>query len=185
MNSKIMSKNFSIAITVLRSGLPLLAFVPPDLGASTPSSDPPPFSRQEVAACLPKGPASCFRQLYYDDNWPGRTLADLPRKLTRSDPVELAEFVGRQGLILLVMSILPRGDRSKGQQQAFTKINPMLARLADGKDVFYLDICEKHFRGNSRVDPVSLSNLIHPTAKGYEIWAEAMEPILKKLRDEH
>ena len=84
---------------------------------------------------------------------------------------------------VLVMSILPRGDLPKGQQQAFTKINPLIAKLADDKDVFYLDICGKYFGGNDKVDPALLGDLVHPTGKGYEIWAEAMEPMFERLLD--
>jgi len=84
---------------------------------------------------------------------------------------------------VLVMSILPRGDRPKDQQQAFTKINPLIARLADGKDIFYLDICGKYFGANNLVNPALLGDLVHPTGKGYEIWAEAMEPLFGKLLD--
>jgi len=84
---------------------------------------------------------------------------------------------------ILVMSLLPRGDRPKGQQQAFTKINPIIAKLADGKDVFYLDICGKYFGEHNLVNPALLGDLVHPTSKGYEIWAQTMEPLLEKLLD--
>jgi lysophospholipase L1-like esterase len=84
---------------------------------------------------------------------------------------------------VLVMSILPRGDRPKARQPAFTTINPMIAKLADGKDVFYLDICGKYFGENDKVNPALLGDLVHPTGKGFEIWAEAMEPLFKKLLD--
>jgi len=84
---------------------------------------------------------------------------------------------------VLVMSILPRGDRTKDKQPAFTKINPLIAKLADGKNVFYLDICEKYFGRYDMPNPVLLGDLVHPTGKGYEIWAEAMEPLFKKLLD--
>ncbi|MCE9608852.1 MAG: hypothetical protein K8R23_01360 [Chthoniobacter sp.] len=86
---------------------------------------------------------------------------------------------------MLVMSILPRGNAPKDKQQAFTKINPIIAKLADGKNVFYLDICEKYFRSDGTVDQALLGDLVHPTGKGYEIWAEAMEPLFKKLLDEN
>ena len=85
---------------------------------------------------------------------------------------------------VLVMSILPRGDRPKVKQQASTKINPSIAKLADGKTVFYLDISEKYFRPDGTVNSELLGDLCHPTGKGYEIWAEAMEPMFKKLLDE-
>jgi len=85
---------------------------------------------------------------------------------------------------VLVMSILPRGDRTKDKQPAYTKINPSIAKLADGKNVFYLDICEKYFGRYDMPNPALLGDLVHPTGKGYEIWAEAMEPLFKKLLDE-
>jgi beta-glucosidase len=84
---------------------------------------------------------------------------------------------------VLVMSILPRGTSPKARQQAFTKINPSIAKLADGRDVFYLDICEKYFRPDGTVNSELLGDLCHPTGKGYEIWAEAMEPLFRKLLD--
>jgi lysophospholipase L1-like esterase len=85
---------------------------------------------------------------------------------------------------VLVMSILPRGNLTRDKQQAFTKINPMIAKLADGKNVFYLDICEKYFGQNDAPSPALLGDLVHPAGRGYEIWAEAMEPVFKKLLDE-
>jgi len=84
---------------------------------------------------------------------------------------------------VLVMSILPRGDRTKGQQQAIIKINPQIAKLADGQHVFYLDIAEKYLGRYEMPNRALLGDLVHPTSKGYEIWAEAMEPVFKKLLD--
>lgn len=84
---------------------------------------------------------------------------------------------------VLVMSILPRGDRDKDHQQAIIKINPLIAKLADGKNVFYLDIAEKYLGRYEMVSRALLSDLVHPTRKGFEIWAEALEPMFKKLLD--
>ena len=49
--------------------------------------------------------------------------------------------------------------------------------------MFYLDICEKYFGRYDMVNTALFSDYVHPTGKGYEIWAEAMEPIFKKLLD--
>jgi len=84
---------------------------------------------------------------------------------------------------VLVMSILPRGDHAKDQQQAYTRINPLLAKLADDKNVFYLDIFEKYLGRYDMIDRTLMNDLVHPTGRGYELWAEAMEPMLKKLLD--
>ena len=65
------------------------------------------FTREDVAAYKPKGPTQCFRHLCYDYNWPGRTLADLPKKFTRSDPEELAEFSRKLNLDAVLLLAVP------------------------------------------------------------------------------
>lgn len=92
-----MSRDFIIAVAALGLGFPL----PTSAGESSM------FTRDEVAAYQPKGPSACFRHLCYDYNWPGRTLADLPKKFTRSDPEELAEFSRKLNLDAVLLLAVP------------------------------------------------------------------------------
>ena len=71
------------------------------------AAEPLVFSKDEVAAYQPKGPTACFRHLCYDYNWPGRTLADLPKKFTRADPDELADFSQKSNLDAVLLLAVP------------------------------------------------------------------------------
>ena len=62
------------------------------------------------------------------------------------------------------------------------EINAALAKL-DGKDnVNFLDIGPKFLQPDSTISKDIMPDLLHPNEKGYRIWAEAMEPTLKRLR---
>jgi beta-glucosidase len=86
---------------------------------------------------------------------------------------------------ILILGIFPRGEDDKDTiRQVNMKANEIIAKLADDKKVFYLDIGEK-FLGPDHVLPKEvMPDLLHPNAKGYQIWAEAVEPTIAKLLDE-
>jgi lysophospholipase L1-like esterase len=65
-----------------------------------------------------------------------------------------------------------------------TEVNKIIAKLADDKTVFYLDIGDKLLGADHILSKEIMPDLLHPNDKGYEIWAEAMEPTLVKLLDE-
>ncbi len=52
------------------------------------------------------------------------------------------------------------------------------------KHIFYLDINEAFLDENGVLTREVMPDLLHPHEKGYKIWAEAMEPTIKKLMDE-
>jgi beta-glucosidase len=65
-----------------------------------------------------------------------------------------------------------------------TKTNEIIAKLADNKDVYFLDIGAKFLDKDGNLPREIMPDLLHPNAKGYMIWAEAIEPTVKKLLDE-
>ena len=57
-------------------------------------------------------------------------------------------------------------------------INKTIAKLDDGKKVFYLDIGKGFLDASGNIPADVMSDGLHPTAKGYEIWAQAViEPL--------
>ena len=105
-------------------------------------------------------------------------------------PAEIAEGVGAIVLELrkdfpeakiLLLGIFPRGDPNDGLRKTVLAVNPIIARLNDGKHVFYLDIGDKFLDANGKIPADIMADGLHPTEKGYEIWAEAVKDPLAEL----
>ena len=60
-------------------------------------------------------------------------------------------------------------------------VNPIIAKLADNKNVFYLDIGAKFLDAEGNLPADIMPDKLHPTEKGYEIWAQAVIEPLKEL----
>jgi beta-glucosidase len=86
---------------------------------------------------------------------------------------------------VLILAIFPRGaDLKDHLRQVNTQANQLIAKLADRKHVFYLDIGAKFLDEQGNLPRSIMPDLLHPNAKGYLIWAEAIEPSVSKLMGE-
>ena len=85
---------------------------------------------------------------------------------------------------VLVLAIFPRADQPEPVRQNLVKTNRIISKLADNKMVFYLDIGPKFLDANGKLGREIMPDLLHPNAKGYQIWAEAIEPTVAKLMGE-
>jgi len=90
---------------------------------------------------------------------------------------------------VLLLAIFPRGPRKAADgtidtgEERMKKINAVnveLAKLDDGKTVRFLNINEK-FLVDGKIPDDVMPDQLHPNAKGYEIWAEAMNPLLEEM----
>lgn len=87
-------------------------------------------------------------------------------------------FVKMPDTKVLLLGILPRNGTVETQVQA---INGLIAKFADNKKVFYLDMSD-NFQDSPGKQKVGLFNgTVHPTKEGYQVWYETMEPVLKML----
>jgi beta-glucosidase len=57
----------------------------------------------------------------------------------------------------------------------------MIATLNDGQHVFYMDIGSKFLAEDGSIPKEIMSDGLHPTSKGYEIWANAVQDKLVSL----
>ena len=62
-------------------------------------------------------------------------------------------------------------------------INETVARLDDGKDVRYLDIGKKFLQEDGTLTKEIMPDFLHLSPKGYRIWADAIEPVVKEVVD--
>lgn len=86
---------------------------------------------------------------------------------------------------ILVLGIFPRGENADDpRRQVNEKTNAMLAKLADGQQVHYLDIGKSFLNEEGVLTKEVMPDLLHLSEKGYTIWAEAIEPSVKKLMGE-
>ena len=82
---------------------------------------------------------------------------------------------------ILLLAILPRGAKPDATRDKLAQIN---AGLAGIKGVTFLDIGPKLLQPDGSIAKETMGDFLHPTAQGYTLWAEAMEPALRKLLGE-
>lgn len=86
---------------------------------------------------------------------------------------------------ILLLAVFPRGNRADGQLNAqndkLKEVNATITKLDDGKHIFYLDIGKKFVPGNGPIDKAIMPDALHLSAKGYQIWADAIGPKLAAL----
>jgi beta-glucosidase len=63
-------------------------------------------------------------------------------------------------------------------------INNTISRLHDGENVHYLDISDVFLDADGNIPRDVMSDSLHPTTKGYELWAEAVIGPLTRLLQE-
>ena len=82
---------------------------------------------------------------------------------------------------VLLLGIFPRGKTFSAQRGKILEVNQALARLDDGKQVFYLDFGSQYIENDGSISKDIMPDALHPNDAGYRIWANAMEPKLKEL----
>ena len=87
---------------------------------------------------------------------------------------------------LLLLGIFPRGanpaDDEVGAMRAkIAEVNAGLAKLDDGDRTRFLDIGPRLLSPDGTLSPDVMPDGLHINRKGYEIWAEAMQPLLDSM----
>jgi lysophospholipase L1-like esterase len=96
---------------------------------------------------------------------------------------------------ILLLAIFPRGahDRNgnpltpamleQAAQRSATidAVNREMAKLDDGKTVRFLDINKVFVGQDGRIPYAVMPDQLHPVAAGYQLWADAMNPLLMEM----
>jgi lysophospholipase L1-like esterase len=82
---------------------------------------------------------------------------------------------------ILLLAIFPRGSANDPVREKINRINEKISRLDDGIKVHYLDIGQKFLDTSGNIPKDVMSDALHPSTKGYEIWADAVKEPLEKL----
>jgi lysophospholipase L1-like esterase len=84
--------------------------------------------------------------------------------------------------MIIMTAIFPRNDNMAVMPE-IKQINENIATFADGAKVRYLDVTDQLSDKDGRLflGVMDDGDKLHPTLKGYQIWADALKPILTEL----
>ena len=82
----------------------------------------------------------------------------------------------------ILTAIFPRGESpADGYRHRNDVVNKEIATFADGKHVIWCDFSDKFLDAQGRLSRELFPDLLHPNARGYEIWASAVVPLVDQV----
>jgi lysophospholipase L1-like esterase len=99
------------------------------------------------------------------------------------DRLIIEEFKKRQPQAkVLLLGVFPRNaDPANPLRATIKEINSKLAKLADNNRVFFMDIGDKFLAADGTLTKEVMPDGLHPSAMGYQIWADAIIDRVKAL----
>ncbi len=83
---------------------------------------------------------------------------------------------------ILLMPIFPRGNTPLDPRRICNEeINQIIKTYVDDKTVFWLDIGHVFLNEDGSTKKELMPDGLHPNIPGYRVWADAMEPTIKKM----
>ena len=84
--------------------------------------------------------------------------------------------------VIILTGIFPRNDRQEFLSQ-IREINRNLAAFADGKSVRFLDVNDRLAGPDGQLYEGMMNprDKLHPELKGYQVWADALKPLLTEV----
>ncbi|MGV3663748.1 MAG: platelet-activating factor acetylhydrolase IB subunit [Prosthecobacter sp.] len=88
---------------------------------------------------------------------------------------------------ILLLAVFPRGEKPSSAEKPnpgrdkLKQVNDIIAKLDDGKNVFFLDIGAKFMQPDGTLTKEIMPDFLHLSPAGYQIWADAISPKLAEL----
>jgi beta-glucosidase len=82
---------------------------------------------------------------------------------------------------ILLLAIFPRRAKPTQERAVLAHASRIAAELADNHTIFYRDINQIFLRPDWTIPAELMPDFEHPSAKGYRLWAEALEPAVAAL----
>ena len=84
------------------------------------------------------------------------------------------------GAVIVLTALFPRND-NMAVVPMINRINENLANIADGKKIRYLNLNDKLADKDGKLFEGISKDKLHPTLKGYQIWADGLKPIFTEI----
>jgi len=83
---------------------------------------------------------------------------------------------------ILLQAIFPRGhEPTDPARSKIRTINKIIAGFADGNKIIYRDFGDKFLQPDGTLSADVMPDFLHPNAKGYQIWADAIQPVIEQF----
>jgi beta-glucosidase len=83
---------------------------------------------------------------------------------------------------ILVLGVFPRGASADDPLRQITvAINNLARTYADNQQIFFLDLSPLFLDKQGRLAQHLMPDYLHPNKLGYQVWADGMEDMLKRL----
>ena len=87
---------------------------------------------------------------------------------------------------IILTAIFPRNNGGSEENDlavipTINKINDNISHFADGKKVRFLNVNDKLADKDGRLFPGMAVDRLHPTVKGYQVWADGLKPIFTEI----
>ncbi|HUB66944.1 MAG TPA: GDSL-type esterase/lipase family protein [Candidatus Methylacidiphilales bacterium] len=110
-------------------------------------------------------------------------ISNTPDQIAEGIKAILTEYRTRcpQATILL-QGIFPRGHQPIDPFRAkIQTTNRIIASFADGNKIIYADFGDKFLQPDGVLSGEIMGDYLHPTEKGYQIWANAIQPTIDRF----
>lgn len=87
---------------------------------------------------------------------------------------------------ILLLGVFPRSASADAPLRRLNvTINNLIHTYADNQRIFFLDLSQHFLDDQGRLSQNLMPDYLHPNEHGYQVWADGMEDMLKRLLDEH
>ena len=113
------------------------------------------------------------------NNWAVNT----PEQIADGVKADVAEYQKDcPDAVILLQAIFPRGASPNDPARHKVKaVNDIISQLGDGKKVIYIDFTDKFLEPDGTMSADIMPDFLHPTEKGYRIWADAIQPTIDQF----
>ncbi|CAG2170020.1 unnamed protein product [Oppiella nova] len=105
----------------------------------------------------------------------GNTVEDIAHGVNETVKQLLGKMPNTE---LILLGVLPRPEPLGAKVK---QVNELIAKLNNDKNVFFLDMWSAYETDGKQHTELYVKDKLHLNEKGYEVWQQTMEPLLKKL----
>jgi len=82
---------------------------------------------------------------------------------------------------ILLLGVFPRDTKDSVLRQKVEAINAIISKLDDGEKTRFLDISKVFLDAQGEIPNDIMPDHLHPTPHGYDLWYDAMYPLLSEM----